>query len=111
MRIGIRHRSRKAPRRPAGGETRSALSAFHGVLTSFHMKTTLTIDDAVMKALKREAAARGRTMSELVETALRMLLRGKRRSADLPELPVFDGGSARVDIANREALYDFMGSR
>ena len=78
---------------------------------SFHMKTTLTIDDAVMKALKREAAARGRTMSELVETALRMLLRGTRRSVELPELPVFDGGSARVDIANRDALYDFMEPR
>ena len=35
------------------------------------MKTTLTIDDTVMKALKREAATSGRTTSELVETALR----------------------------------------
>ena len=77
----------------------------------FHMKTTLTIDDVVMKALKREAAARGRTMSELVETALRMLLQGTRRSAEMPDLPVFDGGSARVDIANRDALYDLMEPR
>jgi hypothetical protein len=77
----------------------------------FHMKTTLVIDDNVMKALKREAAARGRTMSELVETALRMLLRSRRRSPDVPELPVFDGGSARVNIADRDALYDLMESR
>jgi hypothetical protein len=77
----------------------------------FHMKTTLTIDDTVMKALKREAAASGRTMSELVETALRMLLGNRRPAADVPELPVFDGGSARVDIANRDALYDLMESR
>ena len=77
----------------------------------FHMKTTLTIDDTVMKALKREAAASGRTMSELVETALRMLLRNRAPSADLPELPVFDGGVARVDIANRDALYDLMEPR
>ncbi len=77
----------------------------------FHMKTTLIIDDTVMKALKREAAASGRTMSELVETALRMLLSARRRPAALPELPVFDGGGARVDIANRDALYDLMEQR
>ena len=77
----------------------------------FHMKTTLTIDDTVMKALKREAATSGRTMSELVETALRMLLQNPRPRADAPDLPVFDGGSARVDIANRDALYDLMEPR
>jgi hypothetical protein len=38
------------------------------------MKTTLNIDDTVMAELKREAARQGRTMSELVETALRLLL-------------------------------------
>ena len=36
----------------------------------FRMKTTLNIDDTVMAQLKREAARQGRTMSELVETAL-----------------------------------------
>jgi hypothetical protein len=77
---------------------------------SYHMKTTLTIDDTVMKALKREAAASGRTMSSLVEMALRMLLGNRRSPAEVPELPFFDGGSARVDIANRDALYDLMES-
>ena len=38
------------------------------------MKTTLNIDDTVMAELKREAARQGRTMSELVETALRLRL-------------------------------------
>ncbi|HET8624498.1 MAG TPA: ribbon-helix-helix protein, CopG family [Gemmatimonadales bacterium] len=36
-----------------------------------HMKTTLNIPDAVMAELRREAARQGRTMSELVEAALR----------------------------------------
>ena len=40
----------------------------------FHMKTTLNIDDTVMDRLRRESARSGRTMSELVETALRQLL-------------------------------------
>ena len=36
------------------------------------MKTTLNIDDTVMAELKREAARQDRTMSEMVETALRL---------------------------------------
>jgi Arc/MetJ family transcription regulator len=47
----------------------------------FRMKTTLNIDDTVMAELKREAARQGRTMSELVETALRLLLRSQRKHA------------------------------
>ncbi len=74
----------------------------------FHMKTTLTISDAVMKALKQEAAASGRTMSDLVESALRMLLKQKHRRKDLADLPSFDGGRTRVDISNRDMLFDVM---
>ncbi len=43
------------------------------------MKTTLNIDDTVMAELKRDAARQGRTMSELVETAPRPLLRSPRK--------------------------------
>jgi Arc/MetJ family transcription regulator len=50
----------------------------------FRMKTTLNIDDTVMAELKREAARQGRTMSELVETALRLLLRSQRNAAQSP---------------------------
>jgi hypothetical protein len=35
------------------------------------MKTSLNIDDPVVAVLKREAARQGRTMFEMVETALR----------------------------------------
>jgi Ribbon-helix-helix protein, copG family len=43
------------------------------------MKITLNIDDTVMAELKHEAARQGRTMSELVETALRLLLSSQRK--------------------------------
>ena len=78
----------------------------------FHMKTTLNIDATVMAELKREAARQGRTMSELVEMALRLLLRSqhKRRGA-LPPLPKFDCGGTLVDISDRDALYDAMEGR
>ena len=77
----------------------------------FHMKTTLNIDDTVMTRLKREAARQRKTMSELVESALRAFLRSGGSKRDLPELPRFRSGGALVDIADRNALYDRMEDR
>jgi hypothetical protein len=77
----------------------------------FHMKTTLNIDDTVMAQLKFEAARQGRTMSELVETALRMLFRPQKNKDELPSLPTFHSGGALVDIADRDALYQAMEGR
>jgi hypothetical protein len=76
-----------------------------------HMKTTLNIDDTVMAELKREAARQGRTMSELVETALRLMFSSRRKQKALPALPTFDSGGELVDIADRGALYDAMEGR
>ena len=76
-----------------------------------HMKTTLNIDDTVMAELKREAARQGRTMSEMVETALRLLLRSRPKRSTLPDLPTFHGGGELVDIADRDALYQAMEGR
>jgi len=75
------------------------------------MKTTLNIDPTVLAELKREAAQQGRTMSELVETALRLLLRSKRKQGTIPALPKFRSGGALVDIADRDALYHAMEGR
>ncbi len=77
----------------------------------FHMKTTLVIDDSVMAELKREALRQGRTMSDLVETALRLLLRRRKGAPAARELPTFRSGGALVDIADREALYHAMEGR
>ena len=74
----------------------------------FHMKTTLNIDEGVFTALKREAARQGRTMSELVESALRVMLAGQRRRRQQSPLPSASMGEPRVDVANREATYDLM---
>ena len=79
----------------------------------FHMKTTLVIDDQVMKRLKVEAARQGRTISELVEVALRQLLEAPRekKPAKLSPLPSFKSGGHLVDIADRDALYEAMEGR
>jgi hypothetical protein len=72
------------------------------------MRTTLNIDDSVMRRLKEEAARRGTTMSELMESALRLLLGEKPARIELPPIPSFHGGGTLVDIADRDALYDAM---
>ena len=71
----------------------------------FHMaKTTLNIDDNIMKALKAEAARRGTTMSALVEAGLRMVLEEQPPAASLPALPSWSGGRELIDISNREVV-------
>lgn len=85
----------------------------HGAIDMvFHMKTTLNIDDTVMKRLKETAAARGTTMSALVEAGLRRVLVSEAqptaRGVTLKPLPSWDGGRPRVDIANRDELYRAM---
>ena len=78
----------------------------------FHMKTTLVIEDDVMRRLKALAARRGVTLSALVEVFLR---RGLREAAELARRrvepwnpPAFHMGEPLVDIADREALERVM---
>ena len=75
------------------------------------MKTTLNIDETVMAEIKREAARRGQTMSELVETALRNLLQSRKAPVERPPLPTFNSGGALVDVSDRDALYQAMEGR
>ena len=75
-----------------------------------HMKTTLNIDDTVMAQLKQEAVRQGRTMSDLVETALRTLFQAQQKPRKLPTLPMFDSVEL-VDVSDRDALYRAMEGR
>jgi hypothetical protein len=78
---------------------------------AIHMKTTLNIHDAVMAELKRESGRQGRTMSQLVESGLRLLFRPKKVREKLRPLPSFRGGGCLVDVADRDALYQAMEGR
>ncbi len=75
------------------------------------MKTTLDIDNELLADLERKAAQLGRTVSEMVETAVRMLLLSERKREALPPLPTFRSGGTLVDIAERDALYQSMEGR
>ena len=71
-----------------------------------HMKrTTLLIDETLYAELKRRAAAEGRTLTGVVETALRLGLQagGGRRRTRI-QLPSYDLGPFLVDPSERRAL-------
>ncbi|OGL46270.1 MAG: hypothetical protein A2161_14835 [Candidatus Schekmanbacteria bacterium RBG_13_48_7] len=78
------------------------------IIYSAIMKITLNISDIVMKRLKEESTRSGKTMSELIETALRIMLSHEKTQKKILELPLFDGGEFLVDISNRDYLYDVM---
>jgi ribbon-helix-helix CopG family protein len=69
-----------------------------------HMKrTTLILDPALYAELKKRAAAEGRTLTDVVERALRLGLspRGGQRRGRLT-LPSYDLGPFLVSPADRE---------
>jgi hypothetical protein len=75
------------------------------------VRTTITIDDALYRRLKARAAASGRTVSGLVEDAVRQALVARgREPAALPPLPVFGGGGVLpgVDLTSNAALREHM---
>jgi hypothetical protein len=76
------------------------------------MRTTIRIDDVLYRRAKAHAARTGRTVSEVIEDALRETLRPRpaREATDLPVLPVFGGSGVTrgVEIADSRALRDRM---
>jgi hypothetical protein len=50
-------------------------------------------------------------MSELVETALRLLFRPRNDERERRKLPSFKSGGHLVEIADRDALYQSMEGR
>ncbi len=76
------------------------------------MRTTIQLDDQVLKEFKAIASATGRTLGSVIEEALREKL-ARRRSAEAEdpiELPVFkgDGLQPGVDLDDSSSLLDLM---
>ena len=75
------------------------------------MKTTLNLNDQVLRLAKRRAARDGITLTKFVEDALRARLsaaRGGRRAFRLRLEVVTGYGPPNVDISDRDALYDMI---
>lgn len=76
------------------------------------MRTSLNLDDDLMRLAKQRAAAEGRTMTSLVEEGLRELLRTREHRLALyeVELPTFSGGGPApgVDLGDYRQLNDLI---
>jgi hypothetical protein len=72
-------------------------------------RTTLILHDRRLADVKRVAADRGQTISAVVDEFLsegvRRAQAPKRRAVSLP---VFNMGEPRVNIADRDQLFDLM---
>lgn len=77
------------------------------------MRTTLNVPDALMTQLKARAAAADRTVTSLVEEALRDLLARVQPERPDVTLPTFGtrGGRVLVDVADNEAAREAMDTR
>lgn len=78
------------------------------------MRTTLNLDDELMRSLKRRAADTGRTMTDLMEEALRdMLSRDPSPEAEGEFRWVTVRGRVQpgVDLTDRDSLLDAMEGR
>lgn len=76
------------------------------------LKTTIIINENIMKKIKQLAAKQECTISILVESGLRWVLDQdkKPQKIELSPLPSWNMGKPLVDISNRDDLYDAMES-
>lgn len=76
-----------------------------------HMKTTLNLDDELLRRAKDRARQRATTLTAVVEDGLRAVLEHAPAPAYRLKLPVVEGDAARaVDPADRDALYAVLDS-
>lgn len=87
----------------------------HTCASVTHMRTTLNIDDELHARLKQLAASSGRTLTEVLEDAIRGHLQDVAAATDEapPAFPVFDGGNrpgvlAGVDLDDNAAVLDLL---
>jgi plasmid stability protein len=75
-------------------------------------RTTLMIDDAVLRQIKKKAAAEGRTLQDVANDLLRQALHGRSRGRFSLKLHGWDAREQPgVDLLDRDKLFDLMDGR
>jgi hypothetical protein len=74
------------------------------------MRTTIRLDDALLRRAKAQAAASGRSLNDFIADAVRAALAPRAAAARHIELPTFRGGTLLpgVDLDDTSALLDLM---
>ena len=75
-------------------------------------RTTLKLDESVLRRLKQQAAAEGRTLQDLANQLLRRGLATQDRQPYTLELEGWEATpQPGVDLLDRDALFDLMHGR
>ena len=80
------------------------------------MRTTVRLDEHLLRQAKREAHERGETLTSLIEQGLRQVLAGsqlrpRRQRVKLPVSREGGGVAPGIDLDNSAALLDIMEGR
>ena len=79
------------------------------------MRTTVRIDDDLLRRVRKRAAEEGRTLTALIEEGLKLVTqkpkRGSRHTVDLPVSKASGGTLPRVDINRSAELEEVMNGR
>lgn len=78
------------------------------------MRTTLNLDDTLMRKIREHAAATGQTITRVIEDALRQALAGsspRRRRFKLRWVTAKGRLLPGVDLSDRDSLYERMEGR
>lgn len=73
------------------------------------MRTTVSISDELLLAVRSRARASGQTLGSVVEAALRREMARPPDAATRPEVPVFRGGTGPrpgIDLTSNQALHE-----
>ncbi len=81
-----------------------------------HMRTTLNIDDTLMKSIREKASSTGQTITQVIEDLLRRELAGekpsrRRKKFRLNWVTVSGRFIHGVDLSDRDSLYEAMEGR
>jgi len=82
--------------------------------TDLCMRTTLNLDDRLIREAKKRAAEMGETLTDLIESALRAYLKPgvtRRRAFRLKLLVKKGRAIPGVDFSDRDSLYERMDGR
>lgn len=79
-------------------------------MTLLCMRTTIRLEDTLLRRAKAAAAASGRTLNDLIVDAVRAALAARPSPSRVAELPTFHGDGLRsgVYLDDSAALLDVM---
>ena len=75
------------------------------------MRTTIRLDDQLLRDAKAKAARAGRSLNDFIADAVRMAVRTERRAGVAPGIPVLPGGRGLrpgVSLDHAASLLDIM---